>query len=588
LSSPAVHADDAAISFRYAERIADGRGFTYNDHERVLGASNPLYTLALAALVSLSATADHAARALAVVTYVASAGLAFAIAARMGGPAGGALAAVLFCSNLFLRIQMSSGLEAGFAIAFGLGAIAAAAADRWWIAGAICGLALFNKLDAAALPVAIVAAEWIVRRRIRWPVIAGAAMVGVPWLLFAWLYFGSPWPNSLVVKLAGGEAMPFDPLWVWRFTVSPGQAPTLLLAVLAAAAFTSLPAGARVAMLSLAGWCVLHAIAYSSTDLGAPYPWYLTVVPATLSVIGGSVANVLLLAPSTRTRRLTRLTAWLVAGLAVSSGLLATRMTLATRHVVPVWELFDADRRLAGEFLRQYADPGEVVRTPHGWPAYASKLPVNDGSGLNTRTPIENTKYWVEQGSPHDTGSHAPGRPEGTVPLATFNLASGEFPGYSWFVIFGTPDSAIARSGRRALRLRLPELTRVNRAAGDPLTGFDLSIGPGASASFDIGSALPARVLFTPRCAQPGTASTTLSISVDDHRVFHETIACGDTRRHALPLPAATTAPRLLTFRADDADAIYGDVEVLLGDLALPIEKLEDARVVDLWKQRGR
>ena len=142
-----------------------------------------------------------------------------------------------------------------------------------------------------ALTIEHVAAEWIVRRRIRWPVIAGAAMAGLPWLLFAWLYFGSPWPNSLVVKLAGGEAMPFDPLWVWRFTVSPGQAPTLLLAVLAAAAFTSLPAGARVAMLSLAGWCVLHAIAYSSTDLGAPYPWYLTVVPATLSVIGGSVAN---------------------------------------------------------------------------------------------------------------------------------------------------------------------------------------------------------------------------------------------------------------------------------------------------------
>src|SRR5690349_13105104 len=41
---PALALDDAAISFRYAERLATGKGLTYNDGEHVLGASSGLHT----------------------------------------------------------------------------------------------------------------------------------------------------------------------------------------------------------------------------------------------------------------------------------------------------------------------------------------------------------------------------------------------------------------------------------------------------------------------------------------------------------------------------------------------------------------
>ena len=44
---PALY-DDAAIGFRYSERLVDGHGLTYNDHERVMGFSNPLWTVLLA------------------------------------------------------------------------------------------------------------------------------------------------------------------------------------------------------------------------------------------------------------------------------------------------------------------------------------------------------------------------------------------------------------------------------------------------------------------------------------------------------------------------------------------------------------
>src|SRR5215471_12147856 len=67
LSPANVLADDAAISFRYVERLVAGHGFTYNDHEHVQGASNPLYTLVLVAIVSFGPDVESSSRALSVV-----------------------------------------------------------------------------------------------------------------------------------------------------------------------------------------------------------------------------------------------------------------------------------------------------------------------------------------------------------------------------------------------------------------------------------------------------------------------------------------------------------------------------------------
>src|SRR5690606_38181026 len=48
-SRPAVLYDDAAIVLRYASRLADGQGWTYNPGDRTNGSTAPLYTMVLAA-----------------------------------------------------------------------------------------------------------------------------------------------------------------------------------------------------------------------------------------------------------------------------------------------------------------------------------------------------------------------------------------------------------------------------------------------------------------------------------------------------------------------------------------------------------
>jgi hypothetical protein len=85
LKQPPLAVDDAAISFRYAARIAAGLGFTYSEGERVLGTSSPLYVLSLAILHGRGADIEDAARAIGIISFAAAAGLVFAITRRLSG-----------------------------------------------------------------------------------------------------------------------------------------------------------------------------------------------------------------------------------------------------------------------------------------------------------------------------------------------------------------------------------------------------------------------------------------------------------------------------------------------------------------------
>jgi hypothetical protein len=142
---PVLHGDDAAITFRYAERLATGRGFTYNDHERVQGASNPLYALTLAAGAKVGMRIEDCALVLGVATLALAAALAAHIATRLAGTIAGLVAGGLLLLDTFYRHQALGGLEVGFTVVLGLGAFVALLWERPSWAGALLGLALWKK-----------------------------------------------------------------------------------------------------------------------------------------------------------------------------------------------------------------------------------------------------------------------------------------------------------------------------------------------------------------------------------------------------------------------------------------------------------
>jgi hypothetical protein len=53
--------------------------------------------------------------------------------------------------------------------------------------------------------------------------------------------------------------------------------------------------------------------------------------------------------------------------------------------------------------------------------------------------------YRVLHGAPFDRGGIAPKAPDGYVLLATFDSAHRQAPNYSWFAVYGRPESKIGR-----------------------------------------------------------------------------------------------------------------------------------------------
>lgn len=105
--------DDAFISLRYAERLLDGKGLTWNDGDTVEGYSNLLWVLATAGLMKLQLSAVWAARALGLAcSTMAVVVLALMVRPRSGAQLAGSLAAPLLlaaCSPL--AVWTMAGLE---------------------------------------------------------------------------------------------------------------------------------------------------------------------------------------------------------------------------------------------------------------------------------------------------------------------------------------------------------------------------------------------------------------------------------------------------------------------------------------------
>lgn len=411
---PPILCDDAAIALRYADRLATGRGWTYNDHELIFGASSPLWVALLALGRVLGLSPEVGALALGVLTLGLIAALGALLAARLAPAPLAALVGVALALDGALRVQVLSGLEVGLALSLALGALLAADAGRARTTGLLLGLALLTKVDGLLVAAPALALLAHRRRAPPWSALAVAALVALPWFLWATLQWGSPLPRSLLVKLGH----PGDPGRLWALDSLWGSRHLIYLA----APLLVLPRKPLAA--AVAAWGALHLTAVSLIDLGDSYPWYLAAVIPPLVLLG-----ITSLRRPSRPRALLALVAlWpaLLAGYHGGMGLLAGPVERAD-------QAFDSDRRAAGRYLADHAAPDAVVRSPHGWVARASGLTIDDPSGLNSAAPLR-ADYLVLHGEPADSGV-APLPPAGWRPVARFDSAQRRF-GWSWFVVY--------------------------------------------------------------------------------------------------------------------------------------------------------
>jgi glycosyltransferase involved in cell wall biosynthesis len=274
--------DDSWITYRYAENLADGKGFVYNVGERVLGTTTPLYAgiLALAALAGLSV--PHVSWVIGGLGAATALVLLFHLVRRLYSEAAGLLAVGLLGSAYVFHGVATFGMETPFYVCLVLGAFLSFLTGREVLAAALAALCLLTRLDGAAVGASLFLMHLIGKRQFPWRPAAVYLTIVLPWFLFSYAYFGSWGPNSMAAKKlhTGNRIL----LWMPRWLIFEPRA--WLAGVGALVLLLSQRTRLRAAPPIL--WAAAYATAFALARIHR-YDWYLTplmVVLAGLAAVG--------------------------------------------------------------------------------------------------------------------------------------------------------------------------------------------------------------------------------------------------------------------------------------------------------------
>jgi hypothetical protein len=418
--------EDYYITFRASRNLATGHGLVFNHGDRLHTFTSPLGVLlpALASFVSGSQS-DAAAlwiyRGMCLAALGGAAALVVALGRRLAYPAiaSGLVVAWLVTDAKVLDFTIN-GMETAFMLLFltyALWAHLTPGARQWrHLGGAWAGL-MWTRPDSF-LYIGALGAGFLLFNR---PALTGGtrgellrlylkaaalttALYG-PWFAWAWWYYGSPVPHTIVAKAAaGGNDAALDRILdgIWRlpWLIWHGGTAAEGAFVPAYPTFPKWPAwmmpfGRVLATVSCLLWLVprvrLEArvasfayyllASYLSFVPYYPFPWYLppTALLAWLA-LGATVAQLWALdrAPLR----------WALG--AAGLGVLAGGIVLAagTARQVRAQQVYieDGNRRAIGEWLREHAQPDDTVfMEPLGYIGYFSGLKTYDWPGLSSR-----------------------------------------------------------------------------------------------------------------------------------------------------------------------------------------------------------
>ncbi|MGC8668232.1 MAG: hypothetical protein ACP5VE_08980 [Chthonomonadales bacterium] len=376
--------EDFFITLRYARNLAAGRGFVYNPGEHVLGATSPLYTLLLAGFYRLGLDAGLAGKAL---NILADAGVCIGLCIffdGLGQPRAGRIAALLYAATSAPVNFACGGMETGLvslAEVLAIGAYAALKEKALW---AWLAVLVLLRIDGLALGAVLLIALKLGRRPMHWQAALPPSAVVGAWVAFAWVYFGSPLPNSVVAKLVAyghlrsAGALPNLPEFVTQFAKGPFQ-----MALLAAFAWGAVFAWTRMpAMRPPLVWMFLYYGVMLASRVPA-FGWYFVPgLPVYYGVAAVGMASAVSRLEASLTRR---------AGVgrcgATLEGLLGAvllaHVPAVARDVARAQALEDQVRRPIGQWLAGNTRPSDrVLLEPLGYIGYYSGRPMIDAVGI--------------------------------------------------------------------------------------------------------------------------------------------------------------------------------------------------------------
>lgn len=419
--------EDYYITYRASRNLATGQGLTFTAGERVHSFTSPLGVLlpAAASLATANRSDDVALWIFRVLASAALAGaVAFTAAIASRGPGGGRGTALFAAAFVALDAKILdytiNGMETPFLLLFtawGIWAFATQPGRTWVHLGLAWAGMMWTRPDAFIYIGALGIGALLFQPRdgsgparvgrLRLMVAAGllTTVVYLPWLLWAWRYYGSPLPHTIVAKGLFNPKVTPALLWEWVVNFPGGvwRDPSILAGTFMPAygrdtgwpAFAS-QLSAVLAAVGMLLWAVprlrweariasFGALAgqfYLRSFVGFPVPWYLPAI-SFLTILA------LVLAWGQAAAAVNR-PAWRVGFRVGAVALMASIVALSGAVAVQLrWQqriVETGQRRVIGEWLKAQAkSPREsVFLEPLGYIGFFSGLKMLDYPGLGS------------------------------------------------------------------------------------------------------------------------------------------------------------------------------------------------------------
>jgi hypothetical protein len=371
--------DDAFITFRYAENIANGHGFVYNPGERVLGTTTPLFTL----ILSLFATAGISVYKASLAVSLLCSGFTAIIVLRLAQSLRFTLwywVPVLLYALFPRSLSMDTGgMETALFTLLVTSAIYFHHRGQHFYAMAAATLASVTRPEGLWL-LGLLFIWWAARepRALGRLIVIPITLIG-PWVLFSWHYFGSPVPNSVTAKLAlyshYGTEGPLANISFLLGLHNPFGWAMLILAVPGTWWLLNKQNFGRLAVVWIMGMIGFYTFNQSHIFL-----WYIVPIYPVFLILAG--ASLPWMSERMRWSRNRTEVASRAALVILAVVLLAGNVT-PVRYYSQYQKLLEQVHQSIGYYLKAHADPGDTVAAEDiGYMGYFSAMRLIDRDGL--------------------------------------------------------------------------------------------------------------------------------------------------------------------------------------------------------------
>ncbi len=391
-------ADDAFITYRYAEHIAAGSGFVYNIGERVLGVTTPLYAILLALFSWLHLPLPAVSQTLGIAASGAIGVLLFLYSRRIIATPAAIAAPLLYA---FWPNAMNTDISGMEMTLFALAVLAffyTLLTARYRSAIVVASLSALLRPEGLLLIGLFFLFKYTIKlhnfKRDYLPDIVIVCAFVLPWIVFATVYFGSPIPNSVSAKLAlyggleqGGALRKSAEL----LNLSSMLGWLTLLGALWGIAYSLMRVywGWLEALFFLA---LLSGLALSDTHIFFWYKAPLTLFLVLFSGIG--VAGLIAIASNFwKNQRAIQIVGALIIITAVP--VVGNRFSLTLAHNKKQANIYKTERQRAGEYLTdvtQVTTNAIVVAEDIGYPGYYYRGRIIDRDGLVSPEAIQRNR----------------------------------------------------------------------------------------------------------------------------------------------------------------------------------------------------